>query len=203
MCKAGWANGSSRQKSGIQLVAIGLGLIVGLTSCFSGGSKSGNVTSNQNPTQTAVNINNPGKLGLTEQLERAIAQDLPQEIGVPIQSVTCPRQEKLETGKIFTCTAKISPGTFLVEVTVKNSNGQITLKTKQILILTEAQKLLQQSIQQRMGTTVQADCGGKVKLFQKVGEKFQCKLTTASGKKGTATITVTKPEGKVDATWKL
>jgi hypothetical protein len=203
LCKEGRANGNNQPKHRIWLAGMGLGLVVGLTSCFSGSSTSGNVTSNQNPSQTAVNLNNSSKLGLTEQLERAIAQDLPQEIGVPIQSVTCPHQEKLEAGKTFNCTAKISPGTFPVEVTVKNPNGQITLKTKQILILTEAEKLLQQSIQQRTGTTVQADCGGKVKLFQKVGEKFQCKLATASGKKGTATITVTKSEGKVDATWKL
>ncbi len=138
------------------------------------------------------------------QVEQAIAAYLPKEVGVPLQSVACPPTVKLEVGKVFACNVKIAEGTFPVNVTVKDASGLLTLKTRQILLLPEAEKELQESIKKRDRIDVKANCGNrKVKIPQKIGETFQCKLTGKDGKKGTATLTVTSKEGKVDAKWQI
>jgi hypothetical protein len=139
----------------------------------------------------------------TQRVEQAIAQNLPREIGIPLQSVSCPPQKTLEPGKVFDCHAQIAQGRFPVRVTVKDDTGNLNFKTRQILHLSRAENQLQQSIKQRDKLDVKADCGAKVKLFQKVGETFNCKLKTPTGQVGSATITAISEEGKVDARWKL
>ncbi|UBF29751.1 hypothetical protein K9N68_27095 [Kovacikia minuta CCNUW1] len=86
---------------------------------------------------------------------------------------------------------------------MKDAQGHLNFKTKQLLLLSEAEALLQQSIKKSKGVDVTADCGEKVRLFTKVGDRFDCKLTNPKGKPGTATITVISEEGKVDAKWNL
>lgn len=139
----------------------------------------------------------------TQAVEQAIAQDLPREIGVPVKSATCPQQQNLEVGQVFDCKVEIEQGAFLVRVTVKDAKGHLNFKTKQLLVLSEAEKLLQQSIKKNQGIDIKANCSGKVRVFQKVGDRIDCKLTQPDGKTGTATITVVSEEGKVDAKWKL
>lgn len=154
-------------------------------------------------TETTASAPNLAPAEATKQVESAIAQNLPKEIGVPLKSVSCPPQEALKPGKVFDCKAQIDQGSFPVRVTVKDDTGSLNFKTKQILRLSAAETQLQQSIKQREKLDVKADCGAKVQLFQKVGEKFNCELKTPTGKAGSATITAISEEGKVDAQWKL
>jgi hypothetical protein len=137
------------------------------------------------------------------EVEQAIAAKLPQKIGVPIKSVSCPNKEVLQPGKVFECKAQIAQGSFPIRITVKDAQGNLNFKTKQILLLPEAETQLQQSVKAHEKVDVKAECGDKIKLFQKVGEQFSCKLVKPDGKTGTATIKVISEEGKVDAKWKL
>jgi hypothetical protein len=178
-------------------------LVLGLNSCASNRQPQGTRSPTQNSAESGLNVGNREPQETTRRLEQAITQYLPQEIGLPIQSVTCPAQTILIPGNVFDCDVKITEGTFPVKVTVKNAEGQVTLKTRQILLLPAAEAKLQQSIKQREGLEMKANCGGKVKIVKKVGETFQCKLTGSSGKTGSATMTVTSREGKVDAKWKI
>ncbi len=179
------------------------GLSLSLYSCASHEKTQGIPSPTQNSATSALNVDTAGTQETTKRLEQAIAQYLPNELGVPIQSVSCPARSMLIAGNVFDCQAKIAEGSFPVKVTVKNAEGQVTLKTQQILRLSEAEAKLQQSIKQREGREMKANCGGKVKIVKKAGETFQCKLTDSSGKVGTATMTVTSKEGKVDAKWKI
>lgn len=179
------------------------GLALSLNSCANHQNSQGPRPPHQNAATSALNLETTGEPETRKRLELAIAQYLPQELGVPIQSVSCPAPTIVIPGNVFDCKAKITEGTFPVKVTVKNAEGQVTLKTQQILLLSEAEAKLQQSIKQREGREMKANCGGKVKIVKKVGETFQCKLTDSSGKTGTATMTVTSKEGKVDANWKI
>lgn len=180
------------------LILLALGIISGCTG-KSDGNSGGSAPSG------AINAGSSNNAGgdISYKVEQAIAQNLPKEIGVPIQSVSCPDQVLLAAGTSFDCDAKIAQGRFPVKVTVKDAQGNLNFRTKQILLLSEAETKLQQSIKKSEKLDVKADCGGKVKLFKKVGEKFQCKLKTTDGKTGTATITPISEEGKVDAKWKI
>jgi hypothetical protein len=191
-----------------QLLPLGIpALLIAVLSGCSGSPVSTNngpakETSPPSPTATQPSPeNNSSKT--TQEVEQAIANDLPKEIGVPIKSVDCPNQKKLVPDQVFDCKAAIEPGSFLVRVTVKDAKGHLNFKTKRLLVLSEAEKLLQQSIKKSQNIEVKADCGDKVRLFKKVGDRFDCKLSNPSGKIGTATITVVNEEGKVDAKWKL
>ncbi|WP_421654663.1 DUF4333 domain-containing protein [Leptothermofonsia sp. ETS-13] len=161
------------------------------------------VTKVDSPGVTGASVTSNEPLKATEQVEQAIAHNLPKEIGVPIQSVSCPDEIALETGKVFDCKAQIPQGNFPVKVTVKDAQGTLNFRTRRILLLSEAETQLQQSIKKREGIDIKANCGGKVKPFKRIGERVQCKLTQSDGKTGTATITVISEEGKVDAKWKL
>ncbi len=194
----------------LRLISIGVLLTVLTTGLTSGCS---NLVRLPTQVETATKVDSSGVTGASvtrnepvkaaEQVEQAIAQNLPREIGVPIQSVSCPDGVILEAGKVFDCKAQIPQGNFPIRVTVKDAQGTLNFRTQGILLLSEAETQLQQSIKKREGMDIKADCGDKVKPFKKVGERFQCKLTRPDGKTGTATITVISEEGKVDAKWKL
>ena len=190
-----------------RLLTFGLPLLVFVLLNACSGSpvstNSGSVKETPSPSPTATQPSPESQSKATQEVEQAIANDLPREIGVPVKSVECPNQPKLVPDQVFDCKAVIEPGSFLVRVTVKDAKGHLNFKTKRLLVLSEAEKLLQQSIKKSQNIEVKANCGGKVRLFKQVGDRFDCKLTNPDGKSGTATITVVSEEGKVDAKWKL
>jgi len=188
----------------VLLLAVGTNASLGSCSILnsqSGRNPSTNTT--QLPVTETKSSVETGRSKTTQEVEKAITRNLSKEIGVPLKSASCPNQQTLTAGQVFECKAKIEQGSFLVKVTVKDPNGQLNFRTKQLLVLSEAEKLLQQSIKKSKGIDIKADCGDKVRLFTKVGDRFDCKLIDPNGKKGTATITVINEEGKVDAKWRM
>lgn len=195
-------------------VALTAGFVVALNGCSSSPtpptaetspSLSPTAESAQASPQVSVSpMTEANKSEVTTAIEKALTSNLSKQLGVPVKSVTCPSQEKLAAGLSFDCNAEIAEGTFPVNVTMKDTQGRFSLKTRQLVLLARVESLLQDAIKQQNKLDVKANCGdGKVKFFQKVGETFTCKLTNPSGKMGSATVTITSEEGNVDAKWSV
>lgn len=200
----------------VGIVGLTLGCILSLSSCSTSPTPPAADTS---PTPTAADTQaspqvtsqasvsptaDASKSQVTAAIEKALVSNLSKQLDVPVKSVSCPSQEKISAGLSFDCKAEIAEGTFPVNVTMKDTQGQFSLKTRQIVLLTRVETLLQDAIKQQNKLDVKADCGeGKVKFFQKAGENFTCKLTNPNGKTGSATVTITSEEGNVDAKWSV
>jgi hypothetical protein len=157
-----------------------------------------------NPLPTIVVQSSPQtqKTEPTKAIESAIAQNLFLQTNIPINAVNCPNQATLEAGSTFDCQVAIAGGTFLTTVTMKPAE-RFSLKTKQLIVLSRVEDLLEQAIKDGKQFEVKVDCGTAVKFFQAPGERFDCKLTEKAGKTGTATFTITDLEGNVDVKWTL
>ncbi|HEY9908001.1 MAG TPA: DUF4333 domain-containing protein [Thermosynechococcaceae cyanobacterium] len=131
----------------------------------------------------------------TKVVESAIVTDLSPKIPSPITAADCPNVGKVETGTTLNCTATIAEGTFPVVVTLMGEDANIS--PKNLLNLSAIEQKLVETIKSQNQIDVQADCGGKVKVFKDVGESFECKIAQPDGKTATAAVTVTTPEGKV------
>jgi hypothetical protein len=202
-----------------------LGLTVGLASCSSSTPPPAQAPSPESsasptaspslaakvspsPTASPSPTTSPAATGskteATKSIETSLISILSAQSPSPITAANCPNLDKIEAGKEFDCTLTVAEGTFPGTVTLKDTEGNFGVKTKNILIMPALETQLVAKIKQDNKVDVKVDCGdSKVKLFKAVGESFECKLAQSDGKSGSATVTVTTVAGGVDAKWKL
>lgn len=114
-----------------------------------------------------------------QEIERAIATDLSQRGRLSIQSLTCPKDIKLEQGKSFECVGQLEPeGGFYVVVTQQDNQGKVSWvvpSSWRLLNLAQLESEFQQKLQEQNQNVLKVDCGGIFRPTQ-VGDSFECQL---------------------------
>ncbi len=119
-----------------------------------------------------------------------------QQLGVPIDSVKCPSQVSFKPGSTFECQGTAQGVKFGISVNMKNEQGGFTTNSKGLLSLSKLEDLLKQTIKEKAGLDVTADCGGKIRVA-KPGESFTCDIKNDKGQARKATITVKDEKGNI------
>lgn len=132
----------------------------------------------------------------TKVVESEIVSVLSPKIPSPITAANCPNVGKEDVaGTTLNCTATIAEGTFPVVVTFTGADANIS--PKKLLNLSAIEQKVVESIKSQNQSDVKADCGGKVKVFEDIGDSFVCKVTQPDGKTGTVDVVVKTLEGGV------
>ncbi|MGI0495248.1 DUF4333 domain-containing protein [Alkalinema pantanalense CENA528] len=122
----------------------------------------------------------------TTKLEGEIQQQVTQQGGSSLKTVTCPKNIELLAEKGFECVGKLESGE-LFAIPVKQTDGQGTTtwevsNTQGLLNLAQLESLFQETIQ-REGQSFKIDCGKGYRSV-KPGDRFECKV--AKGIQATA-----------------
>lgn len=184
-------------------------LTIGMMSLVISCSDKSTTSSSKAPTGSgtnAVKAATANKPEVTQKVEKLMQEKfLKQNSGLEIQSISCPNDIKIEAGYKFDCQAKSSQGLYTIAATVTNAQGDMDFNTKNVLLLPSLEKQIKDSVKQKNGVDIVADCGSQkatMRIVKKLGESFQCKLTPQKGGKSrTATITVKSEEGQVNIKW--
>ena len=192
------------------LLVTMLGLVLALASCSTTQTPPVATTSpaapaaSPSPTSTTSSAGSPqpspvagdgDKSEGTKAVESEIVNVLSPKIPSPITAANCPNVGKVETGTTLNCTATIAEGTFPVVVTFTGADANIS--PKKLLNLSAIEQKVVESIKSQNQIDVKADCGGKVKVFEDIGDSFVCKVTQPDGKTGTADVVVKTLEGGI------
>lgn len=134
-----------------------------------------------------------------DKLKVTVKDGLKEQLGVNVQSVTCPETREIKAGDTFDCTAFAeNDSTITVAVKQDDDKGNITWKTtgsKGFLNLDKIQTDVVNSVKAKTGADATVDCGGKFKAV-KAGETFECKADV-KGSPATIQITVKDDEGNI------
>jgi hypothetical protein len=135
-------------------------------------------------------------------VESSIKQEVARQIGIQVQSVTCPKDVKLGANTTFQCQVEVEQSdAFTVNVKQKDDQGNVDWKIpSELILLTRVEQEIQQGIEKQLDMKVSANCGGKVKVVPQ-GESFECQVTDPQGATHTAKVTATSNQG--DIKWKL
>ncbi len=136
----------------------------------------------------------------TSRLEHTVEQEFVKQIGIAVRAVTCPEAVEIVAGRTFDCEIVSEDGKVItLQVTQKDSQGNVTWTPPQNLIPLKAiETSIQRSFQQ-LDSEVVADCGGKYRIgFQ--GDQFTCEARDSQDKIRTIEVTVNDNAGNVD--WK-
>lgn len=143
----------------------------------------------------------PGKLDMAK-VQSSIQSGAQSQLGLNVQTVTCPTEVEAKTGGNFTCAVKSSDLTedLTIEVTQKDDKGNVEWKSKYDVHPSE-------NVEEEIATSlltnnsVAADITCPTKVLKKKGYKFECKAEDANGGTGTVKVEVTNDDGDVE--WKL
>ena len=131
------------------------------------------------------------------QVEEALTTLYTQEVGVPMESITCPDNANLSAGGTFECRATAQKVNFEVQVKIENNEGRFNSNTRGLLVLSKIEELIQKTAQDRSGISVTADCGGKIRAA-KTGDTFTCSVKNQQGQTTNAQVTVNDEQGTVN-----
>ncbi len=163
-------------------------------------SNSSTPSAASNPT-TASNspaASNPTTGSNITKAEAALKNIYTQQIGVPIESVTCPENANFKAGSTFECEAKAQGVNFGIQVNMENEQGKFNTKVKGLLLnLSKIEEKLQATLKEKAGTDVTADCGGKLRAA-KTGDTFTCQLKNKEGQTRNVQITVKNEKGELN-----
>lgn len=153
-------------------------------------------TSSSVPTATtspsAENTSQAAKVAKAEATLKSLYTD---QVGLAIESVTCPEDANFKAGSIFECQAIAQGIKFGIELKVENEKGRFDSKVKgKLLNLSKIEELLQKAFKDKAKLDVTADCGGK-RRFSKAGDLFTCKITDKQGQVRNAQVTVKDEQG--------
>lgn len=130
--------------------------------------------------------------------EAALKNIYTQQIGVPIESVTCPENANFKAGSTFECEAKAQGVNFGIQVKMENDQGKFNTNIKGLLLnLSKIEEKLQATLKEKAGTDVTADCGGKLRAA-KTGDTFTCQLKNKEGQTRNVQITVKNEKGELN-----
>ena len=153
-----------------------------------------------NPTTTSNSpaASNPTTGSNITKAEAALKNIYTQQIGVPIESVTCPENANFKAGSTFECEAKAQGVNFGIQVKMENEQGKFNTNIKGLLLnLSKIEDKLQATLKEKAGTDVTADCGGKLRAA-KTGDTFTCQLKNKEGQTRNVQITVKNEKGELN-----
>ena len=161
-------------------------------------SSNSSVTSNPTTASTPSAASNPTTGSNITKAEAALKNIYTQQIGVPIESVTCPENANFKAGSTFECEAKAQGVNFGIQVNMENEQGKFNTKVKGLLLnLSKIEEKLQATLKEKAGTDVTADCGGKLRAA-KTGDTFTCQLKNKEGQTRNVQITVKNEKGELN-----
>ncbi|CAN1211327.1 DUF4333 domain-containing protein [Tumidithrix helvetica PCC 7403] len=139
-----------------------------------------------------------------DKLKASIKDGIKDQMGITVQSVTCPEKREAKANDSFECTAAAEKDS-TITVTVKQSNdkGDVNWEVasaKGVVDLTKTQKVIVDALKAQTGIDGTVDCGGKFKVV-KAGETFECKGTDAKGNSGTIEVKAKDDAGNIE--WHL
>lgn len=155
-------------------------------------SPSGVPTSSPNasPGTNAPRAVNPSNV------EETLKSFFAQRTGVTMTSISCPKDLQLKAGSLFSCQATAENQTFPINVQVRSNQGDFGIEVKGLLILSKLQEQIQDTLQQRTGIQITADCGASLRIT-KAGDTFNCKIRNDQGQSQTVLVTVEDDLGRV------
>lgn len=138
----------------------------------------------------------------TVKVESMIKEMITSQIGVEVQSVSCPKDVEIAANATFQCQVKTHrDDSFAVDVKQEDDQGNVHAETPSgLLSLAKVEQSIQQGVEQQLNQKVTADCGGALKVVQS-GETFECQVTDAQGETHTAKVTATSNDGQVS--WEI
>lgn len=153
-------------------------------------------TSSNYPTATmSPSGENTTQAAKVAKAEAALKSLYTEQVGLAIESVTCPEDANFQTGSIFECQAIAQGVKFGIEIQVENDEGRFDSKVKgRLLNLSKVEDLLQKAFKDKAKLDVTADCGGKRRV-SKSGDIFTCKVTDQQGQVRKAQVTVKDEQG--------
>ncbi|HEY9697624.1 MAG TPA: DUF4333 domain-containing protein [Trichocoleus sp.] len=153
-------------------------------------------------TGCSVNFSLGGSTLDTAKVEGMIKEMIPSQLGVEVQSVSCPKDVEIAAGATFQCQVKTEKNdTFAVDVKQEDDQGNVHAETPVgLLSLAKVEQSIQQGVEQKLNQKVTADCGGALKVVPS-GETFECQVTDAQGETHTAKVTATSNDG--DIRWEI
>lgn len=143
----------------------------------------------------------PGKLDM-EKIKSSVQSGVSSQLGLKVDSVTCPTEVEAKAGGTFSCTVKTSDLTeeLPVEVTQNDDKGNVTWKSKYEIAPSEK---VEDEVSTSLATesNIAADITCPAKVLKKKGYRFECKAEDASGDTAVVKVEVTNDDGDVE--WKL
>lgn len=131
------------------------------------------------------------------QIEKALASTYQ----LPVERVRCPPKVTVETGAKFRCTARLDGMPITVEVTQRNSDGDLRVQTTSaVLVMSEVRADLEKTLADEVGRKdVKADCGPEVIRIVAPGGNFECKVTDGPSRRQ-VTVRVRDANGSITYT---
>ena len=162
------------------------------------GTSTSPTASNPTTTSNSPAASNPTTGSNITKAEAALKNIYTQQIGVPIESVTCPENANFKAGSTFECEAKAQGVNFGIQVKMENEQGKFNTNIKGLLLnLSKIEDKLQATLKEKAGTDVTADCGGKLRAA-KTGDTFTCQLKNKEGQTRNVQITVKNEKGELN-----
>lgn len=155
-------------------------------------------TSSNSPTvKTSPSAGNTTQAAKVAKAESELKSLYTKQVGLPIESITCPENANFQAGGTFECQAIAQGVKFDIQVKVENNEGRFDSKVKgRLLNLSKVEELLQKAFKEKRQLDVTADCGGKRRV-SKAGDTFTCKVTDKQGPVRNAQVTVKDETGSI------
>ncbi len=130
--------------------------------------------------------------------EAALKTLYTEQVGLPIESLSCTGDANFKAGSTFECQAIAQGVQFAIQVKVENNEGRFDSKVKgRLLNLSKVEELLKKAFKEKVKLDVTADCGGKRRV-SKAGDTFTCKVTDKQGNVRNAQVTVKDEKGSIN-----
>lgn len=126
-------------------------------------------------------------------VESTVRSILTQQVGVTVQSVTCPSNVKIGKGVVAYCTASLSGGdTVRFSATQEDGSGHVHVGPAEMIAL-EVQNRIETALHQRHIKTTAATCPQHVPIT--VGRTFDCTASFAHGQPLRIAVAITSASG--------
>jgi hypothetical protein len=139
-----------------------------------------------------------------ESAQKLIASWLNDQIGIPVSSVSCPKDRVMKANDTFECTAAAkSGGELKVKVTQKDDQGNIAAElssTDSLMDIARLEKLIAEWLKAKVDFEATVTCGGgKVRVSVKNGT-FVCTAKGSKGDEAPVTVTMNDDQGAFSLT---
>jgi hypothetical protein len=117
----------------------------------------------------------------TTEVEAMIQADIERQgRRLSLRAVRCPTDVNRQAGAYFRCVGELDPeGTFTINVTQQDSQGQVTWEvpnSRVLLNLVKVEGTIQQGLSQALGKRALVDCGSATYRVNQPGDRFECQI---------------------------
>lgn len=170
----------------IKTLSIAFGVVISSMAILTG--------CNHTPTDTvSPNLSEMTQATKLKKAETTLKSIYTNQVGLPLESVTCPADANFDTESTFDCQAKAQGVTFWIQVESKAGDFDSKIKG-QLINLSKVEALIETTFKEKSNLEVSADCGSKRRVAQ-VGDVFTCKVTDKQGQVRKAQITLKDNQG--------